>query len=774
MKIACIGAGPGGLYFATLLKQRRPDLDIEVYERNSIDDTFGFGVVFSDASLTKISEDDPLTYEAITANFAHWDDIDVFIHGEQRRSSGHGFSGLSRKRLLQVLCSRCEESGVKVFHNREVTDLKSLDADLVVASDGLNSQIREQFKAHFRPQVNWGNARFTWMGTTRQFPAFTFYFKENEHGMWRVHAYNYEDGLSTFIIEATEKTWLNAGLDQTTEDQSREYCEQLFAEELEGHPLLTNRSIWRRFPEVSNENWFRLATQEIPAIVLLGDAVHTAHFSIGSGTKLAVEDASALAKAITNHGDDLNAALQAYESERKPTVNSIQRAAIVSQRWFEETERYFKALDVDEFNFSLLTRSLRVTHSDLKLRDAKYVKKVNERFAQHSFEAVGQSAPSTHYGVSLEQLPPMFTPYKLRELVLENRVALAPMCQYQATDGLANEWTLSHLSSRAIGGNGLIFTEMTAVSAAGRITQGCTGIYTDEHTEAWRKIVNFIHQSSFSKVALQLGHSGRKGASKLMWEGMDRPLPSAQAWPIYSASPIPYYADSQVPKALQESDIELIIHDYVEATKRAHKAGFDMLELHCAHGYLLASFLSPLTNHRTDSFGGSVEARAQLPLMVFKAIRDAWPQDKPISVRISASDWEENGLSNSDFITVAELFKNAGCDLLNTSTGQTTPNARPEYGRLFQTPFAERARLEASIPTIVSGGISSFADVNSILSAGRADLCLVGRAQLFDPYWVRHAAYEQGIQIPWPKSYAIVGGHYQPRMEWSGQGSVKS
>ena len=773
MRIACIGGGPGGLYFATLLKQRRPDLDIEVYERNRIDDTFGFGVVFSDASLTKIAEDDPLTYQAITSNFAHWDDIDVFVHGEQRRSSGHGFSGLSRKRLLQVLCSRCEETGVKVFHEKEIVNLEDLDADLIVASDGLNSQIRERFKDHFKPKIDWGKARFTWMGTTRQFPAFTFYFKENEHGMWRVHAYNYEDGFSTFIIEATEETWLNAGLDQADEDQSRQYCERLFAEELEGHPLLTNRSIWRRFPAVSNENWFRSASPDSPAIVLLGDAVHTAHFSIGSGTKLAVEDASALAKAIANHENNFDEALQVYENKRKPTVTSLQRAAIVSQRWFEETERYFKALDIEEFNFSLLTRSLRVTHSDLKLRDPAYVTKVNERFAQRSFTAAGYSIPTSHLGVSLRDLPPMFTPYKLREMTLENRVALAPMCQYRAVDGLANEWTFSHLSSRALGGNGLIFTEMTAVSAEGRITPGCTGIYNYEQTKAWRKIVSFIHENTSAKVALQLGHSGRKGASKVMWEGMDRPLSSDEAWPLYSASPIPYYPDSQVPKALDHSDIEALTHDYVEATKRAQLAGFDMLELHCAHGYLLASFLSPLSNQRVDAFGGSIEARSQVPLKVFKAIRAVWPQEKPISVRISACDWEKGGLSLDDFIAVAELFKDAGCDLLNTSTGQTTPNARPKYGRLFQTPFAERARLETSIPTIVSGGISSYSDVNSILCAGRADLCLVGRAQLFDPYWVRHAAYEQGITLPWPNSYAVVGGSYQPRMEWSGQGSIK-
>lgn len=774
MKIICIGGGPGGLYFSTLLKQRRPEIDIEVYERNRIDDTFGFGVVFSDASLSKIAEDDPQTYQAITANFAHWDDIDVFIHGEQRRSSGHGFSGLSRKRLLQVLLNRCEEVGVKVFHETEIQDVDQLKADLIIGADGLNSQIRDRFSEHFKPQINWGTARFTWMGTTRQFPAFTFYFKENEHGMWRVHAYNYEDGFSTFIIETTEETWLNAGLNQATEEQSKEYCESLFAEELEGHSLLTNHSIWRRFPEVYNEHWYRLGQGQQAHIALLGDAVHTAHFSIGSGTKLAVEDASALAQAIAESGNNLVSALQRYETERKPTVISLQRAAKVSQRWFEETERYFDAFDVDDFNFSLLTRSLRVTHSDLKQRDPNYIKQVNLRFAQRAFQTLNQEPPQRHLGLKLTDLPPMFTPFKLRELELTNRVALAPMCQYSAQEGVPNEWTLTHLSSRALGGNALLFTEMTAISPEARITPGCTGLYNDEQEAAWRKIVDFIHQSSDSKIALQLGHAGRKGASKIMWEGMDRPLSESETWPIYSASPLPYYPESQVPIEFDISMIESLTQDYIKATQRAQKAGFDMIELHCAHGYLLASFLSPLTNQRQDQFGGSIEARAQIPLKVFKAIREVWPEDKPISVRVSACDWEENGLSEQDFITLAQLFKQAGCDLLNTSTGQTTPQARPDYGRLFQTPFAERARLEVGIPTIVSGGISSYGDVNSILSAGRADLCLVGRAQLFDPYWVRHAAYEQAVQLPWPKPYKVVGGTYQPRMEWSGQGLVKT
>ena len=767
MKIVCIGGGPGGLYFSTLLKQRRPEIDVEVYERNSSSDTFGFGVVFSDASLTKIAEDDPETYQAITANFAHWDDIDIFIHGSQRRSSGHGFSGLSRRRLLDVLLKRCEETGVKVYHNKAITDFDALDADLVIGADGINSSVREHYKSDFQPSITWGTARFTWMGTTRRFPAFTFYFKENEHGMWRVHAYNYEDGLSTFIIETTEETWRDAGLEDASEEESKVYCEALFAEELEGHPLLTNRSIWRRFPRVSARHWSR------PGVVLLGDAVHTAHFSIGSGTKLAVEDASSLALAICDHGDDLSAAVATYEAERKPAVSSLQRAALVSQRWFEETERYYDHLDVEDFSFSLLTRSLRVTHSDLKVRDPSYVEHVNRAFAERAYQQAGLDLPSSVYGVELSELPPMFTPFRLRDMTLTNRVVLSPMCMYSAEEGLPNDWTLTHLGSRAVGGSGLIITEMTAVSSEGRITPGCTGMYHERHVEAWRRVVDFVHQYSEAKIALQLGHAGRKGATRLMWEGMDRPLPDGEAWPISSASAIPYYTDSQIPHELTDTDIEKITAQFVSSTQRAERAGFDMIELHCAHGYLLASFLSPLTNHRTDRYGGSLEARAQVPLHIFKAMRNVWPDGKPLSVRLSATDWEEGGLSLKDLRSLAQLFKDAGCDIINTSTGQTTPMSRPQYGRLYQTPFAERVRLESEIPTMVAGGISSFGDVNSILAAGRADLCLIARAQLFDPYWVRHAAYEQGLNLPWPSPYATVNRPYQPHMEWSGEGKVK-
>lgn len=766
MKIICVGGGPGGLYFATLLKQRRPEIQIEVFERNGADETFGFGVVFSDASLNKIAEDDPETYRAITARFAHWDDIDVYVRGELRRSSGHGFCGLSRKRLLQVLLQRCEETGVRVVHHHEIENPDELDADLVIGADGLNSALRDYYKDDFQPRIEWGTTRFIWLGTTRRFPAFTFYFKENEHGMWRVHAYNYEDGFSTFIVETTEEAWKAAGLEHASEETSRQYCETLFADELEGHPLLINRSIWRRFPIVTTKRWSR------PGVVLIGDAVHTAHFSIGSGTKLAIEDASALVSAICAHGDDLESALVSYERDRRPVVEGLQRAALVSQRWFEEAERYVDHLNVDDFNFSLLTRSLRVTHSDLKLRDPQYVGEVNTRFAERAFTQLGLSVPEKHCGQPLASLPPMFTPIQFRGMRLDNRIALSPMCMYSATDGLPNDWTLTHLGSRAVGGNGLIITEMTAVCEDGRITPGCTGIYRDDHEEAWRRIVHFVHEHSNSKIALQVGHAGRKGATRLMWEGMDQPLSSEQEWPLRSASALAYFSQSQTPSEITEDEIYSLIKSYRDAARRADRAGFDMLELHCAHGYLLASFISPLTNRRTDRFGGSIEARAQVPLMVLHALREAWPEDKPISVRISATDWEEEGINSDEFVALAQMLKEAGCDLLNTSTGQTTPHGKPQLGRLFQTPFAERARLEGGIPTMVAGGISSFADVNSVLAAGRADLCLIGRAQLFDPYWVRHAAFEQGVELSWPKPYGVVGAPYTPRMEWSSGGQL--
>jgi len=770
MQIVCVGGGPGGLYLSRLVKRALPEARVQVFERNAPDDTFGFGVVFSDASLTKIAEDDPETYERITSNFAHWDDIDTFFKGEMRRSSGHGFCGLSRRRLLSILAEGCREVGVELHFNSPLSEEEirahAQQADLLIGCDGVNSRVRELYAEALQPRLQEGATRFTWLGTTKRFPAFTFYFKRNEHGLWRVHAYNYEDGLSTFIVETTEASWRSAGLEQASEEETARYCEALFATELEGHPLLTNRSIWRTFPMVSMRRWSH------ENVVLLGDAAHTAHFSIGSGTKLAIESASSLAEALIRSPEDIPSALQSYELERRPIVTSLQRAALVSQRWFEETERYFDHLDIDTFNVSMLTRSLRVTHSDLQLRDPLFIQALDERFERQAFEAAGLPRPAPQ--PDGKPTPPMFTPYKVRDLLLSNRVVLSPMCQYKAQGGLIGAWHTAHYGARAIGGAGLLVTEMTAISEAGRITHGCAGLYTDEHEEAWRGLLAWIHEDSDAKVALQLGHAGRKASTKLMWDGMDQPLEAGEApWPISSASPIPYYPHSPLPSALTHAQMEDIKSDYVRCAERAIRAGFDMLELHCAHGYLLASFISPLTNHREDEYGGDATQRARFPLEIFRALRAVWPEGRPMSVRLSCTDWEEGGLSGEDFLTVTRLFLEAGCDLINTSTGQTTPSARPEYGRLYQAPYSERARLELKAKTMVAGGISSFGDVNSLLIAGRADLCLIGRAHLFDPYWTRHAAFEQGYAQRWPRPYSVVGGSYRLRMEWTGEGKVK-
>lgn len=770
MQIVCVGGGPGGLYLSRLIKRALPEARVQVFERNAPDDTFGFGVVFSDASLTKIAEDDPETYERITANFAHWDDIDTFFKGEVRRSSGHGFCGLSRRRLLSVLAEGCLEVGVELHFNSPLSDEEikahAQRADLLVGCDGVNSRVRALYAEPLQPRLQNGATRFTWLGTTKRFPAFTFYFKRNEHGLWRVHAYNYEDGLSTFIVETSEEAWRSAGLDEASEDDTARYCEALFADELEGHALLTNRSIWRQFPMVSMRRWSH------ENVVLLGDAAHTAHFSIGSGTKLAIESASSLAEAIIRSPHDITRALRRYEEERRPVVKSLQRAALVSQRWFEETERYFDHLDIDTFNVSMLTRSLRVTHSDLLLRDPPFIQALDERYEARAFEAAGLPRPER--SADGKPTPPMFTPFRVRGLLLSNRVALSPMCQYKAKGGLIGPWHTAHYGARAVGGVGLLITEMTAVNEAGRITHGCAGLYSDEHEEAWRALLEWIHTDSDAKVALQLGHAGRKASTKLMWDGMDQPLDDAESpWPISSASPLRYYPHSQLPTALTRDEMDRLKADYVRCAERAARAGFDMLELHCAHGYLLASFISPLTNQRKDEYGGPIAQRARFPLEVFQAVRAAWPAARPMSVRLSCTDWEKGGLSGEEFLALTRLFLEAGCDLINTSTGQTTPDARPEYGRLYQAPFSERARLELNAKTMVAGGISSYADVNSLLIAGRADLCLIGRAHLFDPYWVRHAAFEQGVTQRWPDPYSAVGGFYRPRMEWTGEGKVK-
>jgi len=749
LKIVSIGGGPAGLYFALLMKKADPRHDITVIERNRPDDTFGFGVVFSDATLAGFGDADPETQAAITRSFAHWNDIDVHYRGEVITSAGHGFSGMSRQALLNILQNRARDLGVKLEYQKEVTDVEAYrSADLVLAADGVNSSIRQKYAEHFQPEIDWRRNRFVWLGTTRPFPAFTFYFKESAHGLFRVHAYQYNRTHSTFIVECTEETWKRANLDQDNEDATLAYMQALFREELGEHRLLKNRSLWRSFPTIRCRRWYH------ENVVLMGDAVHTAHFSIGSGTKLAMEDAIALSTTLQKH-EKVEDALAAYEAERRAAVDGIQRAAQVSLEWFEETERYFGRVDPIQFAYSMLTRSLRIQHANLKLRDPEFIARVDRWFA-------GRAANQTGINVPAEPPPPpMFTPFRLRDMVVPNRVVVSPMCQYSSEDGMPNDWHVVHLGSRAVGGAGLIITEMTDVSREGRITPGCAGMYKPEHVAGWKRVVDFVHANSPARIGMQLAHAGRKGSTRLAWDGIDEPLPDGN-WKLIAASPIPYLPQSQVPKAMDRRDMDQVRDDFVRAAGMADEAGFDMIELHFAHGYLLASFLSPLTNIRTDAYGGSLENRLRYPLEVFDAVRAAWPAHKPISVRLSATDWMPDGFSPADAVAVAQRLKAAGCDILDVSAGQTVPEARPKYGRLFQTPFSDRVRHEAGMPTMTVGNISSWADVNSILAAGRADLCVLARGHLFDPYWTRHAAYEQGYDLPWPNPY-LSARSFTPR-----------
>jgi len=740
VKIVSVGGGPAGLYFAILMKNADRTHDITVVERNRPDDTFGFGVVFSDATLDNFREADPDTHAAIIDAFAHWDDIDIHYGGQVLTSTGHGFSGMARQTLLTILQDRCRALGVALCHQTEVADLAPYaDANLILAADGANSWLRTAHADWFGPRIDWRRNRFVWLGTTFPFRAFTFILKEDEHGLWRVHAYRYDQRHSTFILETTDAVWRRAGLDGADEATTKAFAERLFARELDGHPILVNRSLWRAFPTIRNDRWHH------GRVVLLGDAAHTAHFSIGSGTKLAMEDAIALAGAL-RAGRDVPAALAAYEAERRPQVEGIQRAAQTSLEWFEQTERYHGRLEPVQMAFSLLTRSLRVSHDNLKSRDPKLVATVDAWFAAKS------AAQSGRVVSSAPPPPPMFTPFRLRDLVLDNRVVVSPMCQYSADDGTPNDWHLVHLGSRAVGGAGLVIAEMTDVSREGRISPGCTGLYKPEHVAAWRRIVDFVHGASSAKIGIQIAHAGRKGSTRLMWQGMDEPLAEGN-WPLIAASPIPYLPQSQIPREMTRADMDAVREDFARAARMADEAGFDLIELHFAHGYLLATFLSPLTNRRQDPYGGALSSRLRFPLEVFDAVRAVWPAAKPVSVRISATDWMEGGATPEDAVEIARALKAHGCDIVDVSAGHAVANAPAARGRLFQTPFSDRVRQEAGMPTMTVGNIASYADVNSILAAGRADLCVLARAHLYDPYWTRHAARAQGFELPWPPPY---------------------
>ena len=748
MKVAVVGGGAAGLFSALRLKRADPRHEIVVYERNRLDDTFGFGVVFSDATQTTLAQADPGISAELAGRGHRWDDIEIHFRDAVLTSTGHGFNGLVRTALLDMLARRCRREGVALRFETDVPDPAELagEVDLLVGADGANSTVRQHWCAEFRPVLDARSNRFVWLGTTRPFPAFTFYFKPDRHGLWRVHAYQYDQNRSTFIVEATEATWRAAGMDRATEAETLAFCERLFAEELRGHRLLANKSIWRNFVTVRTERWAH------ENVVLLGDAAHTAHFSVGSGTRLAMEDAVALADALERHGG-VAEALGAYEAARRPAVESLQRAAQVSLQWFEDTERY-REMEPLQFAFNLLTRSLRVTHENLRVRDPAFVARVDGWFAERAARAGVTSATGA-------APPPMFTPLLLRDLRLENRVAVSPMCQYIADDGTPSDWHLVHLGSRAMGGAGLVFTEMTDVSAEGRISPGCTGMYRSEHVGAWKRIVDFVHRNTTAKIAMQLGHAGRKGSTRLQWEGDVEPLADGN-WPVMAPSPLPYFPHSQVPRVMTRADMDRVKAEFVRAAGMALEAGFDMLEIHCAHGYLLASFISPLINRREDEYGGSLDHRLRFPLEVFDAVRAVWPDERPMSVRLSAVDWYPGGVEPEDSVEVARAFKAHGCDVVDVSAGQTVPDQRPVYGRLFQTPFADRIRHEVGIATMAVGNISSYADVNTILAAGRADLCLLARAHLWDPYWTRHAAYELGHKLPWPDPYSTLDG-YKPR-----------
>ena len=750
MKVVSIGGGPAALYFGILMKQADPASEITILERNRADDTFGFGVVFSDATMDNLEQADPKSYSRITRGFHHWDDIDIHFKGELLTSTGHGFCGISRKTLLDILSARCQELGVEVRYEVEVESIDEYrSADLVLGADGASSAVRRLLEPEFQPSVDWRPNRFVWLGTTRPFPAFTFYFRWNEHGLWRVHAYQYEEGASTFIVETTDTTLEKSGLRPDDEDATIAFCEEFFREELDGHRLLKNRSIWRAFPTIRNARWSH------ENVVLMGDAVHTAHFSVGSGTKLAMEDAIALVDAL-GRGGAVGEALAAYEEERRPAVESLQRAAQASLQWFEDTERYMQTEPI-QFGFNLLTRSLRITHEDLRTRDPEYIESIDRWFAG---EAARQSGVPVAEGATT---PPMFTPFRLRDMVLDNRVVVSAMCQYSAEDGTPDDWHFVHLGSRAVGGAGLLFTEMTDVSRSARITPGCAGMYKPEHVPAWKRIVDFVHANSRAKIGLQLAHAGRKGSTKLAWDGIDEPLEEG-GWGLLAPSPIPWFPHSPVPKEMDRADMDAVRDDFARAAAMAVEAGFDILEIHFAHGYLLGSFISPLTNVRQDEYGGDLANRMRYPLEILDAVRSAWPQERPISVRISAVDWAPGGMQPGDAVEVAKMLKAHDCDLTDVSAGQTVPDAKPIYGRQFQTPFADRVRHEADIPTMAVGNISSYMDVNTILAAGRADLCALARAHLWDPYWTRNAAQELGYALPWPDPYSSLD-NYNPRFK---------
>ena len=773
MRILCLGGGPAGLYFSLLMKLQDPEHVVTVVERNRPFDTFGWGVVLSDQTLGNLRAADPVSAQLIGDAFNHWDDVEMFFKGRSVRSGGHGFCGIGRKKLLNILQDRCIALGVDLVFETDVQDDQALaaqyQADLVIACDGLNSRIRTRYAATFKPDVELRACRFVWLGTKKTFDAFTFAFEQTEHGWFAVHAYKFDDTTSTFIVETPEAVWKAHGLDQMSQEEGIAFCERLFAKYLDGNPLMNNAThvrgsaIWIRFPRVVCEHWVHNASidgRHVP-IVLMGDAAHTAHFSIGSGTKLALEDAIELARCFSLHADTAQA-LHAYEAVRSVEVLKIQNAARNSTEWFENVDRY-SGMEAEQFFYSMMTRSQRISHENLRVRDASWLKGYEQWLAK-STATPEKSAP-----------PPMLLPLKVRDITLKNRIVVSPMATYSAVDGVVQDFHLVHLGARALGGAALVFVEMTSPTPEGRITPGCPGLWRTEQMLALKRIADFVHASgqhdkTGAKIGLQLGHSGPKGSTQVGWEQADEPLPAGN-WPLLAASAIAFGPNNQTPHAMTCTDMDRVTQAFVQSTRYAAQAGFDWLELHCAHGYLLSSFITPLTNQRTDDYGGSLENRCRYPVEVFSAMRAVWPAHLPMSVRISAHDWAPGGNTDDDAVAIARLFKAAGCDFIDVSSGQTTRAAKPVYGRMYQTPFADRIRNEAGIQTIAVGAISESDQVNSIIAAGRADLCAIARPHLADPAWTLHeAAKIQSRHVSWPLPY--LSGRDQLYREASKKNSV--
>lgn len=746
MKITVIGGGPGGLYFSILLKKAVPSCEIDVYERNKADDSFGFGVVFSDETLSEFLTRDPKSYELIRNSFAYWDDLDVARDGEVVRITGNGFCGCSRKTLLQLLQQRCQEEGVRLHFEYPISHISQFkDSDYIVACDGLNSVVRDQFAKDFGTKTVLQKNKFVWLGSTKPLDAFTYFFRTTVYGTFVAHTYQYQEGMSTWIFECTENTWHNAEFDTDDEKDTIQKLSAIFAEELDGHPLISNKSHWRQFPAITNEKWHK------DNIVLLGDAKATAHYSIGSGTKLAMECAIALADSIIEFGADKKKAFAKYEKLRRSRVEMIQHAANVSLDWFENMDRHTQH-DFMQFAFGVMTRAKKVTFENLSLRDPSFTEKVLTEFNC----SVGNFQIKT---------PAAFTPFTLRGMQLRNRIVMSPMGQYAAENGLVSDWHLVHYGARATGGVGLIIAEMTAVSKKGRITLGCPGIWSEKQTLEWRRITNYIHRNTKTKIGIQLGHSGRKGSINVPSVGHNMPL-EKNGWDLISASPIAFTENGQVPRELSTAEMDTIISEFVNATINAEEAGFDMIELQAHHGFLLASFLSPLTNLRTDEFGGSIQNRIKFPIRVFEAMREVFPEGKPMSVRISATDWAENGITEEEVLFICQAFKHAGADIINVSTGNTIEMQHPQIGRMWQTPYSDVVRNSVHIPTITTGYIQDIDQINTILLNGRADLVALGRPLLLDPNFVRHAqAYEQFKPADIPNQYTAAISHFYSRHE---------